>query len=79
MAVKINESIEKRYWLMGDLEKLFSLSGSAIRYYCKYFSIEPMRSKNHYRRFTRADVDRLSTILSYVKQGYHLKAIKNKI
>jgi DNA-binding transcriptional MerR regulator len=76
---KINETITKRYWLMGDLEGLFNLSGSAIRYYCQYFSITPMRSRNNYRRFTRADVDKLSTILSYVKQGYHLKAIKNKI
>jgi len=27
-----SETIEKRYWLMGDLEKLFNRSGSAIRF-----------------------------------------------
>ena len=76
---KVNEQISKRYWLMGDLEKLFNRSGSAIRVYCNYFAIAPMRSRNNYRRFTREDVDKLSTILSYVQQGYHLKAIKNKL
>lgn len=64
---------------MGDLEKLFNRSGSAIRFYCDYFGITPMRSRNNYRRFTQADVDKLSTILSYIQQGYHLKAIKNKL
>lgn len=76
---KIIETIEKRYWLMGDLEKLFNKSGSAIRYYCKYFNITPMRSVNHYRRFTRAEVDKLANIMAYIEQGYHLKAIKNKV
>jgi len=76
---RVNETITKRYWLMGDLEKLFNRSGSAIRFYCDYFAIAPARSKNNYRRFTQADVDKLSNIMSYIQQGYHLKAIKNKI
>lgn len=76
---KIIETIKKRYWLMGDLEKLFNKPGSAIRYYCDYFGIDPARSTNQYRRFTQEEVDKLSNIMAYIKQGYHLKAIKNKV
>jgi len=76
---KIIETIEKRYWLMGDLEKLFNRSGSAIRFYCKYFGIDPARSTNQYRRFTQKEVDKLANIMVYIEQGYHLKAIKNKV
>lgn len=75
----MEELIEKRYWLMGDLEKLFNRSGSAIRFYCDYFGIDPARSANKYRKFTQKDVDKLANIMSYIQQGYHLKAIKNKL
>jgi DNA-binding transcriptional MerR regulator len=75
----MEEVIEKRYWGIGELADKFSRSTSAIRYYCDYFGIQPARNGHNNRRFTQADVDRLSNILAYVQQGYHLKAIKNKI
>lgn len=74
------ETIDKRWWGIGELAIKFNVSTSLIRYYCDFFGIQPVRA--HYsnnRRFTQQDVDKLSQIFSYVKEGYKLKAIKNKI
>lgn len=78
MAV-INEPNLKRYWGIGELADKFSRSTSAIRYYCDYFGITTARDRGNNRRFTQSDVDKLSKILAYIEQGYHLKVIKNKI
>ncbi len=75
----MKEAIEKRYYGVGELADKFCRSTSSIRYYCDYFGIQPMRNNRNDRRFTTVDVDRLSQILAYIEQGYHLKAIKNKI
>lgn len=73
------EIIEKRYYQIGELAEKFNRSASAIRYYCIYFGIITARTTNRYRKFTQKDVDKLSNIMAYIQQGYHLKAIKNKL
>jgi len=78
MARLIEHNV-KRYYGIGELAEKFCRSTSAIRYYCDYFGISPARSANKARKFTQSDVDKLSNILAYIQQGYHLKAIKNKI
>lgn len=79
MAVRIRETIERRYWSIGELAIKLSCSTSALRYYCTYFGIVTIRNGHNNRKFTKEDVEKLANILAYIKQGYHLKAIKNKI
>lgn len=75
----LTDTIEKRFWNMGDLVSMFNEPPSRIRFWVNYFGIQTCRTNNNYRKFLREDVDKLSRIISYVREGYHLKAIKNKI
>lgn len=75
----MDTEIKKCYWSIGELADKFCRSTSAIRYYCDYFGIAVVRTRNNNRKFSQSDVDKLSKILAYIEQGYHLKAIKNKL
>lgn len=74
-----NEVIEKRYWNIGQLADKFSVTKSQIRFWCNYFKIITERTAANKMKFSSEDVDKLSRIISYVREGYHLKAIKNKL
>lgn len=75
----LTETTEKRYWTMGELVDLFNCPASQIRFWVNFFGIRTDRTKRNYRKFMQEDLDKISKIKSLVTEGYHLKAIKNKL
>jgi len=73
------EVTEKLYWSVGELSIKFGLPQSKIRFWDSFFNITTLRSRNNYRKFTKSDVEKLQRIKVLVDEGYHLKAIINKI
>ena len=73
--------IEKKYYTIGDVAKLFGVATSLIRFWQEEFEIiNPQKNKKGHRVFTRSDVDNVKLIYHLVKeQGYKIKAAKEII
>jgi len=82
---RIIETIEPRYYPIGEVARLFSRSVSAIRFYSDEFGMNPERRANGMRVFTKAQFEKLSQINAHMQQKKALtrelsiRAIKNKI
>lgn len=61
---------------IGVVQELTGLSGRQIRYYEQAGLISPRRTGGRRRLYTRAEVDLLSEIKEYVRQGMTLEAVK---
>lgn len=75
------QSIEKLYYSMGEVTKMFNVNASQIRFYEKEFDIiKPKKTKKGNRLFRPEDVANLKTIFSLVKdKGYTLQGARDYI
>jgi len=73
--------IEKLYYSIGEVAKIFDVSTSLLRYWEKEFDIlKPLKNKKGNRLFTKLDVKNLKMIYHLVKEkGYTLDGAKQKL
>ncbi|MDA9951904.1 MerR family transcriptional regulator [Chitinophagales bacterium] len=73
--------IEKLYYTIGEVAKIFDVSTSLLRYWEKEFDIlKPRKNKKGNRLFTKLDVKNLKMIYHLVKEkGYTLGGAKQKL
>ncbi|MEM9050573.1 MAG: MerR family transcriptional regulator [Bacteroidota bacterium] len=73
--------VEKLYYSMGEVSKMFDVNASLIRFWEKEFDIiKPKKNKKGNRLFTKQDVEHLRIIYHLVKErGYTLQGAKDKL
>lgn len=73
--------IEKSYYSIGEVAKIFNVNTSLIRFWEKEFDIlKPFKNKKGNRYFTPEDIKTLETIFYLVKEkGYTLQGAKDKL
>lgn len=73
--------IEKLYYSIGEVAKLFGVNSSLVRFWEKEFDIiKPKKNKKGNRMFTQKDVDNLRIIYHLVKErGFTLQGAKKKL
>lgn len=73
--------MEKLYYTIGEVAKMFNVNISLIRFWEKEFTvIKPHRNKKGNRLFTQHDVDLFHQIYHLVKErGYTLDGAKEKL
>jgi DNA-binding transcriptional MerR regulator len=73
--------IEKLYYSIGEVAKMFDVNASLIRFWEKEFDIiRPKKNKKGDRVFSREDVANFRTIYHLVKErGYTLQGAKEKL
>jgi len=71
--------IEKLYYTIGEVARLFNVNTSLIRFWEKEFDIiKPHKNKKGNRLFTKKDVDNFYVIYNLVKEkGYTLQGAKD--
>lgn len=72
------KEIEKLYYSIGEVAKMFDVNTSHIRFWSKQFDvIKPATNKKGNRLFTKGDVENLKKIYHLVKEkGFTLKGAK---
>ncbi len=77
MAYKEKE-IEKLYFTIGEVAKMFEVNTSHIRFWSKEFDvIKPATNKKGNRMYTQSDIDNFKKIYHLVKEkGFTLKGAK---
>ncbi len=80
MAYK-EKKIEKLFYPIGEVAKIFDVSVSSIRYWEKEFNIlKPKKNKKGNRMFTKKDLDNLKIIYHLTKErGFTLEGAKKKL
>lgn len=75
------KEIQKRYYSIGEVAKMFDVSTSLIRFWEGQFSIlKPKKNRKGNRLFTPKDIDNLHVIYHLVKErGYTLEGAKKKL
>ncbi|SMO62054.1 DNA-binding transcriptional regulator, MerR family [Saccharicrinis carchari] len=73
--------IEKMYYTIGEVARMFDVKTSLIRFWEKEFDIiKPFKNKKGNRMFTPADVDNFHLIFYLVKEkGMTLKGAQKKL
>ena len=73
--------MEKLYYSIGEVAKMFDVNTSLIRFWEKEFEIlKPKKNKKGNRLFTREDIENLHIIYHLVKErGMTLKGAKKKM
>ena len=73
--------VEKLYYTIGEVAKMFEVNTSLIRYWEKEFDIiKPKKNKKGNRLFTQKDIDNFHIIYHLVKEkGMTLKGAKKKM
>lgn len=73
--------VEKLYYTIGEVAKMFEVNTSLIRFWEKEFDIiQPKKNKKGNRLFTKVDVDNFRIIFHLVKdRGYTLQGAKDKL
>ena len=76
-----DREVEKLYYSIGEVAKMFDVNTSLIRFWEKEFDIiQPKKNKKGNRLFTKVDVDHLRIIYHLVKErGYTLQGAKEKL
>lgn len=74
-----DREINKLYYTMGEVTKMFSVNASQIRFYEKEFDIiQPKKNKKGNRLFTPEDISNLKIIFNLVKEkGYTLQGARD--
>lgn len=77
----VKKPIEKLYYSIGEVAKMFDVNASLIRFWEKEFDIiKPNKNKKGNRLFTKADVENFHLIYHLVKErGFTLQGAKDKI
>jgi DNA-binding transcriptional MerR regulator len=75
------KEIEKLYYSIGEVSKMFDVNASLIRFWEKEFDIiKPKKNKKGNRLFTKEDVENFRIIFHLVKErGYTLQGAKDKL
>jgi DNA-binding transcriptional MerR regulator len=75
------KQIEKLYYSIGEVAKMFDVSNSLIRFWENEFDIlQPRKNRKGDRLFTQADINNLQIIFHLVKErGYTLEGAKKKL
>ncbi|MCZ4410232.1 MerR family transcriptional regulator [Cryomorphaceae bacterium 1068] len=75
------KEIEKLYYSIGEVSKMFDVNTSLIRFWEKEFDIiKPKKNKKGNRLFTKDDVENFRIIFHLVKErGYTLQGAKDKL
>ncbi len=75
------KKIEKLYYSIGEVAKMFGVSNSLIRFWENEFDIlQPRKNRKGDRLFTKDDIHHLEIIFHLVKeQGYTLDGAKKKL
>ena len=73
--------VEKLYYSIGEVAKIFDVNTSLIRFWEKEFDIiKPKKNKKGNRLFTQKDIDNFHIIYHLVKEkGMTLKGAKKKM
>ena len=73
--------VEKLYYSIGEVAKMFDVNTSLIRFWEKEFDIiKPKKNKKGNRLFTKKDIDNFHIIFHLVKEkGMTLKGAKKKM
>jgi len=73
--------VEKLYYSIGEVAKIFSVNTSLIRFWEKEFDIiKPKKNKKGNRFFTKQDIDNFHLIYHLVKErGMTLSGAKKKL
>ena len=73
--------IEKLYYSMGEVSKMFDINASTIRYWEKHFKhLKPKKNKKGNRQFTNKDISDLKLIYHLLKErGLTIKGAQSKI
>ena len=73
--------MEKTYYSIGEVAKMFGVNTSLIRFWENEFDIiKPHKNKKGNRLFTQHDVDNFHIIFHLVKErGFTLQGAKNKL
>jgi len=73
--------VEKLYYSIGEVARMFDVNTSLIRFWEKEFDIiKPKKNKKGNRLFTQKDIDNLHIIYHLVKEkGMTLKGAKKKM
>lgn len=77
----IDRKVEKLYYSIGEVAKMFDVNTSLIRFWEKEFDvIKPKKNKKGNRFFTKQDIDNFHLIYHLVKErGMTLSGAKKKI
>jgi DNA-binding transcriptional MerR regulator len=77
----IERQVEKLYYSIGEVAKMFDVNTSLIRFWEKEFDIiKPKKNKKGNRFFTKQDIDNLHIIYHLVKEkGMTLSGVKKKL
>jgi len=75
------KEIDKVYYSIGEVAKMFNVNTSLIRFWEKEFDIiKPQKNKKGNRLFTQSDVDNFHIIFHLVKErGFTLQGAKEKL
>lgn len=75
------KEIEKFYYSIGEVSKMFDVNTSLIRFWEKEFDIiKPKKNKKGNRLFTKQDLENFQIIFHLVKErGYTLQGAKDKL
>jgi DNA-binding transcriptional MerR regulator len=75
------KKVEKLYYSIGEVAKLFKVNASLIRFWEKEFDIiKPKKNKKGNRFFTIQDIDNIQLIFHLVKErGLTLSGAKKKL
>ena len=77
----MTEKIDKIYYSIGEVAKMFKVNTSLIRFWEKEFDIiKPHKNKKGNRLFTKVDVDNFHIIYHLVKErGFTLQGARQKL
>lgn len=78
---KLKTNIEKLFYPIGEVAKMYKVNVSLIRFWEKEFDIlKPKKNKKGNRMFTKQDVENLDIIFHLVKErGFTLEGAKKKL
>jgi len=77
----VSQKLEKLYYSIGEVSKMFDVNTSLIRFWEKEFGIiKPKKNKKGNRLFTKKDILNFERIYQLVKkEGYTLEGAKSKL
>jgi DNA-binding transcriptional MerR regulator len=75
------KKVEKLYYSIGEVARMYGVNTSLIRYWEKEFDIlKPKKNKKGNRLFTKEDINNIHIIYYLVKErGMTLKGVKKKL
>lgn len=78
---KLKTNIEKLFYTIGEVAKMYKVNVSLIRFWEKEFDIlKPKKNKKGNRMFTKQDMENLDIIFHLVKErGFTLEGAKKKL